>query len=257
MKKTILAAMIAVTGTLATNNTVAAPLYNATNAPAAFTEGNIFIGFRASGGTGAANSYLLNLLNFADIPIITGGNTPIELFNVGSSLSTVFGTNWYTRGQVTWGIFGMTPDTRVPVYSSTSDDRASAPVTRSFNQLPTSYSSYTTMGSGYDLAIANGASDGSTSGKLGNGVVTGTGSGTWAFNIAKNADFDVYNNTLEAGVATDLEFYQTTALAANRLTQFNISSSGVISVVPEPSTYALFGFGALLLIVAYRRKNAA
>jgi hypothetical protein len=87
--------------------------------------------------------------------------------------------------------------------------------------------------------------------------VTGTGSSTWAFNIAKTADFDVYNNTLEAGVATDLEFYSTSASAATRLTQFDISSSGVISVVPEPSTYALFGFGALLLIVAYRRKAKA
>jgi hypothetical protein len=28
-------------------------------------------------------------------------------------------------------------------------------------------------------------------------------------------------------------------------------------VVPEPSTYALMGVGALLLIVAYRRKTAA
>jgi len=33
-------------------------------------------------------------------------------------------------------------------------------------------------------------------------------------------------------------------------------SNGVVTAVPEPSTYALFGFGALLLIVAYRRVNA-
>jgi hypothetical protein len=34
-------------------------------------------------------------------------------------------------------------------------------------------------------------------------------------------------------------------------------SGGVITVVPEPGTYALFGIGALILIVAYRRKTAA
>lgn len=33
-------------------------------------------------------------------------------------------------------------------------------------------------------------------------------------------------------------------------------SGGTLQAVPEPATYALFGLGALLLIVAYRRANA-
>jgi hypothetical protein len=45
------------------------------------------------------------------------------------------------------------------------------------------------MGANYNAAINNGASTGSTTGVLGNGVVTGTGAGTWAFNIAKPSDF--------------------------------------------------------------------
>jgi hypothetical protein len=255
MKKTILAAMIALTGSMAFNNADAAPIYS--GSPTNYTAGNIFLGFRASGGTGAANSYLLNLGDFGTFPILKAGDTPVELFDVGSSLATVFGSDWYTRSQVTWGIFGMTPSTRFPVYSSTSDDRASAPITRTFNQLATSYSSYTGMGGNYNSAIANGPSTGSTTGVLGSGVVTGVLTPTWAFNIAKPSDFDVYANTLEAGVATGLEFYSTTATSSDRITQFGISSAGVISVVPEPSTYALFGFGALLLIVAYRRKANA
>jgi hypothetical protein len=38
----------------------------------------------------------------------------------------------------------------------------------------------------------------------------------------------------------------------------SLSTSGVISVnaVPEPSSYALMGLGALLFIIAYRRKLA-
>jgi hypothetical protein len=40
------------------------------------------------------------------------------------------------------------------------------------------------------------------------------------------------------------------------LTAQIVTGSGSLSVVPEPSTYALFGLGALALVVAYRRKVA-
>ena len=250
MKKTLLAA-IAIAGFAVTTSAQAQ-----TN-PISYSAGNIFLGFRASGGTGAANSFVFNLGNFADLTIVGNGGSPQQVVDLGSELTTVFGADWKTRGQVTWGIFGMTDSARVPVYSSTSDDRALAPITRSFNQLATSYASYTGMGDIYNAAIENGASTGATTGILGDGIVTGTGSGTWAENIAKAADFDVYNQTLEAGVATDLEFYSTSATRATKISQYNIDSSGVVSVVPEPSTYFLFGLGALLMITLYRRKANA
>ncbi len=256
MKKTILAALIAVTGSMALNNAVAAPLYDTNNAPISYTAGNIFIGFRANvGATGADKSYVLNLGNYGNFPILSGGQSAAELFDVGSQLVTVYGSNWYASNTVTWGIFGI-DSSKLPIYSSTSDDRANAPITRNVAQSAGAWTAYTGMGANYNQAIANGTYAGNI-GVLGNGVVTGTGPNTWWKNINDAADFGVYNSTIEAGVNTDLEFYSTTATAATRLTQFNISGSGVISVVPEPSTYALLGFAALLLIVAYRRKNAA
>ena len=248
MKKTLLTALAIAAFGITTGAQAQTPL--------SYTAGNIFLGFRSSGGTGAANSFLFNLGNFSNLAIVAEGASAQTVVDLGSELTTVFGADWKTRGQVTWGIFGMTPTTRVPVYSSTSDDRKSAPITRTFNQLATSYASYSGMGGFYNAAIANGASTGSSTGILGDGVVTGTGANTWAVNVAKAADFDVYNQTLETGVATDLDFYSTTATSATKLTQYTISSSGVVSAVPEPSTYALFGFAALLLIVAYRRANA-
>ena len=36
----------------------------------------------------------------------------------------------------------------------------------------------------------------------------------------------------------------------------NPTFDGTAQVVPEPSTYALFGLGALALVIAYRRKVA-
>jgi hypothetical protein len=41
------------------------------------------------------------------------------------------------------------------------------------------------------------------------------------------------------------------------LKQLTVESNGQVMVIPEPSTYALFGFGLLLMVVAYRRKISA
>jgi len=249
MKKTLLTA-IAIAGFAVTTSAQAQ-----TN-PISYSAGNIFLGFRASGGTGAANSFVFNLGNFANLTIVGNGGSPQQVVDLGSELTTVFGSDWYTRSQVKWGIFGM-ESSKLPVYSSTSDDRANAPVTKSLGQVAGAWSAYTGLGANYNQAIANGTSTGSSTGVLGDGVVTGTGNNTWFKNINDAADFGIYNATLEAGVATDLDFYSTTATSATKLTQYNINSSGVVSVVPEPSTYFLFGLGALLMIVLYRRKANA
>ena len=223
--------------------------------PLSYSAGNIFLGFRASGGTGADKSFVFNLGNFSNLTTLGEGATPQTVIDLGSELTTVFGADWKTRGEVKWGIFGMS-DSQLPVYSSTSDNRANAPVKKTLGQVGGAYTAYTGMGNNYNSAIENGAYTGSSAGVLGDGVVTGIGANTWYKNIQDAADFGIYNATLEAGVAGDLDFYSTSATAATKLSQYNISSGGVVSVVPEPSTYALFGFGALLLIVAYRRANA-
>ena len=38
---------------------------------------------------------------------------------------------------------------------------------------------------------------------------------------------------------------------------FGVALDGQVVLVPEPSTYALFGLGALLLVIAARRKQKA
>jgi len=60
------------------------------------------------------------------------------------------------------------------------------------------------------------------------------------------------NNTLDEAAT------ETGGIAGGSPVQFGTISvsGGVVSAVPEPSTYALFGFAALILIVAYRRANA-
>ena len=51
-----------------------------------------------------------------------------------------------------------------------------------------------------------------------------------------------------------LDIYSADSTTSSKIGGLTVDSSGNISSVPEPSTYALLGFGALLLVIAYRRK---
>jgi hypothetical protein len=89
---------------------------------------------------------------------------------------------------------------------------------------------------------------------------TDTGFGTWTGNTPSVTPFATYNNSIENAVSAlnnNLNLYATTVSAQSVVNQFGVSSDGTIAVVPEPSTYALCGVGALLLFVAYRRKLSA
>jgi hypothetical protein len=53
----------------------------------------------------------------------------------------------------------------------------------------------------------------------------------------------------------DNVFVYTGALTGNTISQLATAGNPGALAIPEPSTYALFGLGALALIVAYRRRN--
>jgi len=91
-------------------------------------------------------------------------------------------------------------------------------------------------------------------------ILTGTKINTFFTGLNGPQDIDVLGNTLYVSKGNKISQYDaTTGVLIND--SFITASppqtllSG-IAVVPEPSTYALFGLGALALIVAYRRKIA-
>jgi hypothetical protein len=85
-------------------------------------------------------------------------------------------------------------------------------------------------------------------------------SGT-SFDFYANERWGVFVNPVDAAVTTGLDIQSWTKSGNSYINQTTFGvisqSGGVITVVPEPSTYALFGIGALLLIIAYRRKQSA
>jgi hypothetical protein len=79
-----------------------------------YHDGDLFLGFRATGGTGATQDYLVNIGQPAQfVNAMPGSSFPVSTGNLGSDLAVVFGSDWYTRidagtgrNAVLWSIVG-------------------------------------------------------------------------------------------------------------------------------------------------------
>lgn len=104
MKKIVTAAALALAGlSLGSTQAVAALPY---------TNGDLLLGFRASGGAGASRDYVVNLGSATQFSGGTGTITLSGIGNIGADLATtggalgLFGPSWNTRADVFWGIVG-------------------------------------------------------------------------------------------------------------------------------------------------------
>lgn len=102
MKKTLLA-LLACAGFVAVNNASAQTGYN---------DGDALLFFRASAGVGADKNVVINLGNLS-LGNVTGQGYAPKVFNFGdnsSILSQTYGTSWFTRNDVSWGIIQSAGD---------------------------------------------------------------------------------------------------------------------------------------------------
>ncbi len=70
-----------------------------------YADGDLILGFRATGGTGGTTNLLLNLgsaSNFRD----AATQTTLSLGNLDADLDSIFGGSWNTRSDVLWSISG-------------------------------------------------------------------------------------------------------------------------------------------------------
>ena len=95
------------------------------------------------------------------------------------------------------------------------------------------------------------------------GTGTDVGTSTWTGNNPATTPFGAYSISIENGVSGLLDLYSvpnsgsaTAIFSAANGNALNVDSGGVIAA-PEPSTYALMALGALVLVIAYRRKVQA
>ena len=149
------------------------------------------------------------------------GNAKAD-FNYSFTPGYAFGTGWNILSPVTGTIFGSF-NANGTSFNLTGISASNGTYSSLFNNI--SYNTLSNIGGKID-------GQAQVSGATGGDILIDFGGGPYGYQsiYQPTSDYNVY-----AG---------------------NGVSAATVSNVPEPSTYALFGLGALALVIAYRRKAA-
>ena len=225
-------------------------------------ENNLYLGFYSASQV-STKSVLINLGTSSDVR----NGLSLNL-SANAALSDAFGADWFNNSQVYWSVIG---------YDGNYGENGSFYVGRPSNQplLQTDILGSTALTEDQYYAISDkvlalttahnaGAADlSSVIGSAGNThQISVVDNSPVTFSGMADANFSTFTSAVYEQVIGGLSIQQfaydgvssfpTIDGAFARVTQLN----GVVSVVPEPSTYALIGLGGMLLFIAYRRKAA-
>jgi hypothetical protein len=266
---------------------------------ATITLGDLLFGFRVTGGVGAGTDLIVR----ADPAGVTGGNATVfrdasasipSVLNLGTELSAIYGNDWHTRSDLSWGVVGIrsasstgggngtngavpgrspfvgiaqgtsTPGTQ----SSAAPDLSGAPAlrTNTSNAINAINSAFLT---GTDTGISSAEAIYLASNALGGWTEQVTtdyfdlGSGAEVSNASgiDNTGLDLYwilnsnSGALDNGAAV-----ASTVGVGVYQGSFQINNSGVVSftsdvaAIPEPSRTLFAGMGLVALL--FRRRRA-
>ncbi len=282
-KSTTAAAILAFAG-------AAAFLPSAARAAIVYNDGDLILGFRATGGQGASTDYLIDL---GPASSIINSATPITfaIGNIGGDLTTIFGS-WSTRGDVFWSVSGVQKvagnGLATNTMFATRFDTISAPLGTSTTTpwtRPSSFSAGTpagkvqSMGQKYglgttgNLAGTDQIESASVSGALIQptsqtnsfasfqplGINT-TGSSAYSYFVDANG---IEGNFADGAAASVLDLYQLTPVSGGLPATFNgnfsITNGDAVTFtpagfVPEP-TAGLFLVSGAAILGGFRRRN--
>lgn len=238
---------------------------------------NLILGFRASGGTGAASNLevvLGSVNNFT-----TGTNTTAGIHLVANlspiDLSGTYGSSWNTRSDLTWGIAAATGVSKT-LYATFAESIAGTAFPQ--GSIDVQIQALRDSAGGVIQSVPSGLNgnypftvNSSTS-----AIVPASDGSSWtslafaspgaAFGFFDTSTFE--NNTTVSGgsyVVSDLYKF-TTADTALYIGSFALNSAGQLffsttasdfaaTPVPEPSTYAAIAGVLALGVVAWRRQQ--
>ena len=258
LQSTILAVGVAILSPLA----AAAPVPD----PVA---GDLYVGFRVSGGIGGSTSYIVKLGLDTSFPTTPGTSFTLSLGNLGLDLTQTFGPDWDTREDLFWGIFGERPNGGNPiVYGSRERLNPDEPSVawpaldlNGRNNIDSQINSVLSGIGGYRGSEA-------TANSLVGTFQTNSGqASSYFFQVATPGTTDfgslsqwgsIEGSFGDGADGTVLDLYRIAGSGVTQRGSFSIDDQGLITyaVVPEPrSAVALSVTGALLTGFLRRRKT--
>jgi hypothetical protein len=222
---------------------------------------SVLVGFRANAdATVGANTFLFVGLN----------GLQAQSFAFNSQLVSQFGSDWYSNGNVRWGVYGVNASedtdndgnyyygrTTVGTVGSIglADGNWSYVVNASSvldgvkSNLEFSGLLETTAGYSYSLLSGGDATTALGLASVFQGLIGSIGSYPVEFDLSQVQSLSVNRMLPNEG----FDGFGTKTVAGT----LSVSSDGTIALVPEPSTYALLGVSALVGLVAFRRSKKA
>jgi len=241
-----------------------------------YNDGDVFLGFRDKT---ASTAYVVdlglldNFLNAAANKVnLTTADFGFSSANLSADLTANLGAGWFTNANVVYGLYGGYQAGSSSSFPNLPDN---ALIVGNVSTSVFGNIADQTIGglTGYASGIG-GNIQGTTQNVAQAWVAANTTTGSWASyqyggpaNANNNNGSLAYNwqpFSLETQVANSLyvnSVYSSDSsfnngFSGSKLGTLSVGSNGSVNfnAVPEPSTYALMAFGALLLIIAYRRK---
>ena len=256
----------------------------AASAAFTFTNGDLILGFQATGGTGSTQNVFYNL--GSPIAFRDGSNPSGNIGNINTTLTSVFGSNWYTRTDLYFGVIGnLNGNANTGIGSKAAVDgdpsrtfylslAAATPGSGSLYAANT-YSGSQLGSAGTTLGGLEANLPGFTTEADGAAILTQSTQPTewnnsWTVrNPTPGAAFGVFTGGIQqnfgkAGTSTYVDLQRVISTTTGStvagvvgggayVTTFSIGSDGSISAIPEPSTTLLCALGVLALL---RRRRA-
>lgn len=225
---------------------------------------DIFLGIRASGGLGSSTSYLVNLGQYSQFRDASpDSTTTLNLGNLGTDLVATFGSNWNTRPDVFWGVFGVSNSINPTVFSSRDrsvstsswpalDSTARGTTASAIVSVLQGVNGYQGRDATANSAVAAFQPNFDSASSYNKQVATAGTNDFGSLSQWSSIEGDFGDGT----AGTGLDLYRFGSTGVTNPGYFTISDSAVISFtsVPEPTTPMLALAGGIAWVTSRRRR---